>query len=176
MRNRLLIDVLWIVVLFGAWTAVVYFVPKPALLLESLGVEAPPTPTGDPGVLNSDSTEPAEGVDYVDYYAQFEQQALLVLAIALLATLGWYVVGQWGPKPHSTRSSTWTLIWLLAIVFVVGGAMAVFFSEAQPTVNADYVAIIFAAIGVLAFYSATVLFSPVNVKYIVPGSKIFRRW
>jgi hypothetical protein len=172
MRNRLLIDVLWIIVVFGLFAAVVYLTPQPVLLLESMAV-APPTNevTGEPGSLYDDPETGEPG-----YYTQFELQAEMVLAISLLGVLAWYVVGQWGPKPHATKPATWTLIWLLDFLFVIGGAIAVFFSYPMPAANDQFVVIIFAVIAALSFYIATVLFSPVNIKFVVPGSKIFRRW
>jgi hypothetical protein len=61
-------------------------------------------------------------------------------------------------------------------VLVLSGGFAAFWIPSQPSLNAGSLLALYLASGVLFFYLATMLFSPVNVKYIVPGSKLLRRW
>ena len=93
-----------------------------------------------------------------------------------MVTFAWYVVGQWGFKPHSTTSSTWLLVWLVGLVLVIGAGITAFWLGPIPSQNPARLAGFYLLSGALFYYLATVLFSPVNVKYIVPGSKTFRRW
>jgi hypothetical protein len=164
MKSRVPFDLLSILVLYGLFWALIYMVALPQY---DLGAELevfPPVLAGG-GFM-----------DWLEFYDSFQSWARLVMALSLVATLGWYVVGQWGPKPHSTKAGTWRLIWLVGLLLVVGGGFAAFWLGPMPSHNPHLLAIFYLVSGAFFYYAATVLFSPVNVKYAVPGSKWFRRW
>src|SRR5262245_51792977 len=114
MRIRIVIDLLWIVVLYAIYWAFLYVAAAPDnQLLEKLEIFEPTLGSGVP-------------MERTEFYDQFQTWAQLVMGLSLLATVCWYVIGQWGPKPHSTGWSTWLLIWLVGLAVVLAGGFTAY--------------------------------------------------
>jgi hypothetical protein len=106
----------------------------------------------------------------------FRTWAFVALGISLTTVAYWYVIGEWGPKPHSTSQGSWILYWLLGFLLAAGGGGVSYFFGPQPSEGGEILAAFYIGSALLFYYLTTMLFSPVNVKYVVWGSKIFRRW
>lgn len=119
---------------------------------------------------------PQPGVDADAFLTDFNTWSLVVMGISLLAALGWYVLGAWGPKAHSTRHGTWTLIWFMGFALTVLAGFAAIWFGPQVSERIYILALFYLGGGILFYYLASMLFSPVNIKYEVLGSKLFRRW
>jgi hypothetical protein len=119
---------------------------------------------------------PQTGVDPADFATNFNYWSLVVMGISLLSALSWYVLGAWGPKAHSTSRGTWILIWFMGLVASLTAGFIAIWLGPQASENAYVLAAIYLLAAALFYYLATMLFSPVNVKYVVAGSKLFRRW
>jgi len=119
---------------------------------------------------------PKDGVDDAVFLESFNYWSLVVMGISLLVVLCWYILGAWGPKAHSTPRGTWITIWLMGLVVTVAtGVVALFFGP-QASQKAYILGLYFIGGGALFYYLATMLFSPVNIKYAIKGSKLLRRW
>lgn len=163
MKNRFVIDLLWIVVLYAIYFVLVFLIATPEYqVLEELEV-FPPL------LLDGTLMTPE------NFYYQFEGQAQVALGLSLLATLAWYILGQWGPKPHSMKASAWVLLWMLGVAFALGGGLFIYFYYPVPSLNGGLMLAFLAGSALVFYYLATVLLSPVGVKFIPPGSKLLRR-
>lgn len=108
------------------------------------------------------------------FLSDFQMWCFVSLGVSLFATIFWYVIGEWGPTPGASSSPI--LYWLLGLVLAtVGGIVGIFYGP-QPSSGIELLAAIYITSSILFYWVATMLFSPVNVKYVVPGSKLFRRW
>jgi hypothetical protein len=119
---------------------------------------------------------PQTGVEDADFLTSFNYWSLVVMGISLLAALGWYVLGAWGPKAHTTSRGTWTLIWFMGLALSLAAGFVAIWLGPQASENNYVLAVIYLVAAALFYYLATMLFSPVNIKYVVVGSKLFRRW
>src|SRR5262245_26460650 len=156
MKKRVIVDILSIVVIYAIyWTIIIVGALPDYDFPGGMGITA---------------------VDAEQFLEDFKVWSQLVMGVSLVATFGWYVVGEWGPKPHTTRASTWLLIWFLGLVVALGGGFLGSWFGPVPSENREVLAAFYVVSAALFFYLATLLFSPVNVKYVVPGSKWIRRW
>ena len=119
---------------------------------------------------------PQPGVEDADFLLNFNYWSLVVMGISLLAALGWYVLGAWGPKAHSTSHGTWILIWFMGLALALAAGFLAIWLGPQASDRAYILAAFYLVAASLFYYLATMLFSPVNIKYVVTGSKLFRRW
>jgi len=109
----------------------------------------------------------------------FQYASLGIVGISLLATLAWYVLGTWGLRAYSTGRGRWIAVWGIGLMLTFLAVLAALIVPGHPQVlhdNMTKLGLFYAGIGVLPYYVATVLFSPADVKYVVPGSKALRRW
>jgi hypothetical protein len=119
---------------------------------------------------------PKDGMDDAVFLESFNYWSLVVMGISLLVALCWYILGAWGPKAHSTSRGVWVTIWLMGLVVtIVAGVVALFFGP-QASEKAYILGLYFISGGALFYYLATMLFSPVNTKYVVIGAKLLRHW
>jgi uncharacterized BrkB/YihY/UPF0761 family membrane protein len=119
---------------------------------------------------------PKEGVDDAVFLEAFQYWSLVVMGISLLVTFCWYVVGSLGPKAHSTSHGTWVIIWLMGLLVVLAAGIVAWFFGPQASEKNYILGLYFCCGGAFFYYLATMLFSPVNIKYSVAGSKMIRRW
>jgi hypothetical protein len=68
------------------------------------------------------------------------------------------------------------LIWFMGLALTLAGGFLAIVLGPQPAENPYPLDAYYLCGGSFFYYLATMLFSPVNIKYTVPGSKIFRRW
>ncbi|HZI56698.1 MAG TPA: hypothetical protein VFF39_07970 [Verrucomicrobiae bacterium] len=119
---------------------------------------------------------PPQGVEETDFLLNFNYWSLVVMGISLLSAFGWYVLGAWGPKAYSTALGTWILIWFMGLALALAAGFMAIWLGPQAGEKAYVLAAFYLVAAALFYYLATMLFSPVNIKYVVPGSKLFRRW
>lgn len=162
MNNRTLIDLLCIIAFFA-----IYFV------LSYLAVQVHYDLTAQLRIL------PGEGMDVADLNEEFIVWSQLAMGVSFLAALAWYALGEWGLKAHTTSSGTWLLVWLLGLGLALAGgyiAFNQFVDQASPSENAQAAAFFYVGCGAVFYILTTLLFSPVHIKYVVPGSRYIRRW
>jgi len=109
-----------------------------------------------------------------EFTERFESWAALVAAVSLVCSLGWYVLGEWGPRSKSTGGG-WLFAWIGLLLVVLLAVIVAFFWGPPASENGWVLDGFFAAIGLFFFYVATALFSPTNTKYVVPGSTVLRK-
>lgn len=164
MRSRVLIDLAFIVLIYCVYMAIVVLVYGPEHVLT-----------------------PPERVDLDSF-------PWIVLGSSFLAMLAWYVIGEWGIKPHAGVGA-WYATWLLLLALVAVAAFVVSFyfepvaikaiqtvNDASGTVDTAGPSTIpiypwlnvLGAIGF--FYLGCVLFSPANAKFLIWPSKHIRTW
>ncbi|HTS31697.1 MAG TPA: hypothetical protein VMH81_37760 [Bryobacteraceae bacterium] len=110
--------------------------------------------------------------DFLDRFLMWSEVAG---GISIFCAFAWYVLGEWGPRANQLSSGAWLAIWFALFLAVILGAVAAVFLGPEATENAWVVAVCYVIWGPAFYYLATVLFSPVNTKYIVPGSGLIRR-
>jgi len=118
---------------------------------------------------------PQPGVDEADFLASFNYWSQVVMGISLVTALGWYAIGAWGPKPHTTSHTTWTLIWLVGLAVNILAGFGAIWLGPQVSDNLYILALYYLAGGTVFYYLSSMLFSPTNVKFEVVGAKVFRR-
>ena len=119
---------------------------------------------------------PAEEVTLDLWMASFRYWATWVIGCALVASLSWYALGQWGFKLNEWENAKKRPVWfLLAVLPIIVGIVAVI---STPDARAGhYWAYAFYFFnGIMVYYLATVLFSPTSFKYTPPGAAIVRQW
>jgi hypothetical protein len=99
--------------------------------------------------------------------------------LSLLCTLIWYVLGEWGPAANRLSGGSWIAIWFaLLLVLIITGTIPAFWGPADDVIedgNGWVLVICYMFFGAGFYYLATVLFSPINTKYIVPPSRLIRK-
>src|SRR5579871_679656 len=110
--------------------------------------------------------------DFLDKFLLWSEVAG---GISIFCAFAWYVLGEWGPRANQLSAGTWLAIWFALFLAVILGSMAAIFLGPEVTENGWVLALFYVVWGPAFYYLATVLFSPVNTKYIVPGSGIMRR-
>jgi hypothetical protein len=110
--------------------------------------------------------------DIIDYFPW------IVLGVSLLASLAWYVTGEWGIRPHASVG-VWYTVWfvLLALVVVTAAVVAIY----EPTYfqkdsDIDTYWWLHLAGGIGFYYLSSVLFSPSSAKYLIWPAKYIRTW
>ena len=140
MKNRVLTDILAILVLYGVYAAIIYLVSTQSTIL---GISP-------------------QRFRMVEFILHFKNDSWIVMAVSLMCMLAWYVLGEWGIKPYAP-SGTWLLVWFFLLVVILGAAIAVAFMDPLNSTVTTYYFIG----GVFFFYLGSVFFSPLNAKYVV---------
>jgi hypothetical protein len=162
MRNRAPIDFLLIIIVFLICGGLIFSMIQFRWYLD-LGVQM----TTDPEtrkVMTPDKFD--------DVYGFW---CYVVAGVSLLCAFAWYVLGEWGPRANQLGSSTWMFIWLALLVVAIGIGVTAVFLGPEVGENAWILTLSYFLFGVGPFLVATVLFSPLNTKYIPPGSSLVRR-
>lgn len=157
MSKRVIADVMLILALYAVYWTCIYLAVS-YNLPQQLNVTIP------------------QDVDESAFLTNFNNWSLVVMGISLLAALGWYVLGAWGPKAHSTGHGTWVLIWFMGLALTIAAGFAALWFGPQVSENMYVLVLFYMGGGVVFYYLASMLFSPANIKYEVLGSKLFRRW
>jgi hypothetical protein len=160
MRIRIVFDLGCIAVLYVVYWVVVYVGSLPEYNWPSLFGIYPPS-----AVLDEET-----------FLLALKYWALIGMSTSFIAVLAWYALGEWGPKPHEASRGTWLLLWLVCIALTLLGGFVALFLGPQPSEGIAKLAALYLGGGVLFLYLATMLFSPINVKFVVPGSRWIRRW
>jgi hypothetical protein len=160
-NNQVGIDFLKIFAFYGVYWALIY------LMIE---YELP----GSLGVIFSKDNQP---VAFSRVSDDLNEWLLVVMGASLVCCLFWYALGEWGLKPYSTKHSTWVLLWvaLLAVVLIAGSLAAWMGPQPSDNNGSLILALLYFLGGAGFYYIATVFSSPVNTKFVVPGSKLLRR-
>jgi hypothetical protein len=153
MKSRVLIDFLLIVFVYLICAGLIYFAWD----------------SNWPGQLG------VQVGDVKDFSDRFLTWAEVAGGISLFCAFAWYILGEWGPRANRLSTGTWLAIWFALFLVVIVGSMAAIFLGPQATDNGWILAIFYLIWGPAFYYVGTVLFSPVNTKYIVPGSGLIRR-
>jgi hypothetical protein len=157
MRSRAAIDMILILLIYGIYLALI-------LLLSSNGVLES---------FNVGSTNRQQAATLSD---DFTNSCMIVLAVSLACMLAWYVLGEWGIKPHRAKPGTYWFTWLALLIIVGIAGVVAYMLGPQPDENAYILAMFYLGEGLLFFYLASVFCSPVNAKYLIPPSKLVRHW
>jgi len=162
MKNRIPIDFLLILIMYLICAGLIYGAVA-GDWLGQLGVQ-----TG----LDPETQKPMTAERFGELY---EFWGGVIAGVSLLCAFVWYVLGEWGPRANKLSSMAWLFIWLaLLVVAIAMGVLAVFIGPAA-TDNSWILIFSYLLWGAGFFYVATLLFSPVNTKYVVPGSSSVRR-
>ncbi|HPS31308.1 MAG TPA: hypothetical protein PLZ43_13700 [bacterium] len=120
---------------------------------------------------------PFESVDVEDYVFILRVDFAVSAVTALLFAYAWYLYG--GSKSVSMNLKgavvTWWLFFLFCVIAAVcSTAYYVFKFESEKLGMNHHIVIfcLFSAITYIPFYFLTLLMSPLNVKYTVPGRKL----
>ncbi len=157
MKNRPVIDLFAIFVLYVIYWALIY-VAYEYNLPDAMGVTPVSNTTGQ------------QFRDDFNYWAQ------IVMGISFFAVLAWYVLGEWGPRAHRTSSGTWMLIWFCLMALVLVAAFAAVWMGPKASENGYALALFFFGGGIIFYWIATMCFSPIGIKTLVPGARLVRRW
>jgi hypothetical protein len=153
MKNRVLIDFLLIVFVYLVCAGLIYG----AVTLNW------------PGQLG---VQVGNAQDFSDRFLTWSEVAG---AISLFCAFAWYILGEWGPRANKLSAGTWLAIWFALFLVVIATGMAAIFLGPEATENGWILAVCYMLWGPAFYYLGTVLFSPANTKYIVPGSGVIRR-
>jgi hypothetical protein len=153
MKSRVLIDFLLIVFLYLICAGLVYG----AVTLDW------------PGALG---VQVGNAQEFSDRFLTWSEVAG---GISVFCAFAWYILGEWGPRANKLSAGTWLAIWFAIFLAVILGSMAAIFLGPDATENGWILAVFYIIWGPAFYYLTTVLFSPVNTKYIVPGSDVIRR-
>jgi hypothetical protein len=155
MKSRLFADCILIVVIYAVFAAVVVLATQFNL----------------PEIMD---VRPGKGAN--TFLDDFQNWAFVSVGVSFLATVFWYVIGEWGPAPSAGNQGSSILIWLIGLILSgVGGILGYFYGP-QPQTGLELLVMFYVGSAIFFYYLATMLFSPVNVKYVVPGTKLFRKW
>jgi multisubunit Na+/H+ antiporter MnhF subunit len=97
------------------------------------------------------------------------------MSVSGLLALGWYAVGEWGLRGHTTKPQTWLLIWLLMLAVVIVVSFLAIFLGPQASENELVLDLFYAGSGTLFFYLACVFRSPTATKYLLWPARLVRR-
>lgn len=119
---------------------------------------------------------PSNSLDLQDWLRRFSDLAFYGIVCSVLASICWYVLGQWIFKVDDWKSANHRVTWgLLIFVPFIFFALSWYFTP--PAQEGHFYAYICYLVNNLAIYLlATVLFSPAAYKYTPLGSTAIRRW
>jgi len=165
MKNRAPIDFLLILIVYLACAGLIY------------GAVTMDWPTDDLGVKLGTDPHTHQQYQIKDFEGDYGTWCAVTGGVSLLCAFAWYILGEWGPRANKLSSGTWTFIWLalLMVTIAVGIVAVISDPEAEAIDNSWILTLSYMLWGPGFFFIATVLFSPVNTKFIVPGSSVVRR-
>ena len=156
-------DLVAIVLIFLAFFGGLYLLDSEKAITETFGVTA--------GSVDGKTTPKAE-----QYRQDFFLWAQVVLGVSLILTVFWYGLGEWGLRAHRISDGTKLLIWVMLLALELVMVVVAVLQGPLADLNAHVPVLIYLATGVLSFWLATVLFSPLDWKYVPPPAKLLRRW
>jgi len=119
---------------------------------------------------------PVAGVRLDQWLNNFHTLSMIGITMSFVAGIVWYIFGQWIFKvlEHTQSNRFW--FWLLLLIFPFTASVLGLAFTYQAQLN-SWIAHLFYIINSFGtYYFTTVFFSPVSFKYLVPGSKMLRRW
>lgn len=119
---------------------------------------------------------PPANVTLEEWLDSFELWATCGIVISLLASIGWYALGQWGYNISTWKETDKRPIWwLFFLISLIGVALGMLLAKrAQEGMALAY--LFYFINGALSFYLETALFSPLSFKYTPIGASKIRRW
>jgi hypothetical protein len=118
-----------------------------------------------------------ESVDVEDYIFIFKILFAISVATTLVFVYIWYVYG--GSKSVTLNlkgaATTWWILFLLSFIDSVGSISFYIFKFESESLGVNHQIILFVLLSMatyIPFYILTLLLSPLNVKYTVPGRKL----
>jgi len=128
-------------------------------------------------VALSNRVLPPPNITIEQWLDKFKRWATVGISVSGLTSLLWYVLGQWGFDVIEYRKAgkrhIWILLFLLPVVVAI--IAACFTRHAQSGAWLAYV--FYGLNGLLCYYLATALCSPLAFKYTPSlASKVWRRW
>lgn len=118
-----------------------------------------------------------DGLNMEEWKASFQRWAFICVGAAGFASLLWYGLAQWGFKINrwedAGKRSRWIFLFLFPIVAIILGV--IFVERAESGLRFEQ-CVFFIINGLLSYYLATLLFSPVSFKYTPAGAKYIRHW
>ena len=128
----------------------------------------------EPLVFDANPPQLSEHVTMGQWRASFQTWAVVCVGAAGVASLLWYVRAQWGVKINrwedTEKRLTWICLYILPIIIIVVSCFRVEHAESSLT----WVYVLFCLNGLLPYYFATLLFSPLSFKYTPIGAKGIR--
>ena len=162
MNSNIVRDLAAIVLIFVIFFGGLYLIDTQKAMTDVFGVT--------PGVVEG-KTPTAD-----QYRQDFFMWSQVVLGVSLILTLMWYGLGEWGLRAHRMGDGSKLLIWVVLLVIELTIVVVAVLSGPPADFNAHVPVLIYLADGVLSFWLATVLFSPLDWKYVPPPAKLLRRW
>jgi hypothetical protein len=163
MKNRLLIDLVFTLLIYGIVFAVLWVSPD---LVDAQILNSGIDPGSDQGALLQTLIE------------KFQMYASIMLGVSLVSYLIWYVLGEYVVRPNAS-GSTWYLLWFVLLILILGSAgLTTYLSQVDmgdtKNYTPEYVATFYFASSVLLFYIVSVFFSPTHAKYRIWPAKYIR--
>ena len=118
-----------------------------------------------------------DGLNIEEWKASFQRWAFVCVGAASFASLLWYGLAQWGFKINrwedAGKRSWWIFLFFLPILAII--LSVIFVERAQSGLRFEQ-CVFLVANGLLSYYLATVLFSPLAFKYTPVLAKHIRHW
>jgi hypothetical protein len=145
----------FIIILFVLFSALIFYVEKGYLLAQYI--------------------VPSPSILLEEWLNFFLRVAFIGLGSAFIAVIFWYSWGTWLASFKKSQGFGKRLMWWIIFLLLSAVVIAsICYTTAQEGVGIAHICYIFNTLGF--FYLATVLFSPVPLKYYPPGARIIRRW
>ena len=131
---------------------------------------------GEEGAFLPNAVAPAVGIPLNAWLSKFRLWSTVIIGAALLASLLWYILGQWIFKVNQGKDAGKRLVWFCLVLIPLAAIIAGIILTPAAQAGILWAYLFYVLNGLLVYYFATALFSPSAFKYSPPGASKLRRW